>query len=410
MRRNDSSNLISRSSAPSTAGTDTSSDYPIQESTRSHSSIGYAAPGKTKTTKLANTPVNTNVAAGDADLPEEQDSKPWLDSIQTSVEPWVSRGTSMLRTLQQRIPVQKINGKKIVMATLVLFFVVIIFEAFFVAPEDRLLQPDFADQFLAWVQQNPSWGLGAIMLVIAAAVVTMVPIGTPLTLGCGYIYRGVYGWKLGLVVATVVSMLGSCLGAVVCFLLGRYLMRETVQNWVRKYPLFDAINVAAKEQGLKIMAMLYLTPVIPLGLVSYMCGTTSMNIYAFAAAKVFSLPLYLIYTFIGASAHSFLKRGQDNANAEQAPLDISEQAKQLEENESLIISGILLSVVMMTLLTRHIRKELMKILEQQKKDKPGDDNSDENVATGGDDGAVDDLGVEMGLTARRRGAKAEMND
>lgn len=143
--------------------------------------------------------------------------------------------------MQSRIP--KLDGKKVVMSCMALFFLVIMYESFFVESEDRLIQPDFADKFLVWVEMNPGWGLGAISIVIAAAVVTLVPIGTPLTLGCGYIYRGVYGWKLGLFVATVVSMAGSCLGAVICFLLGRYLMRETVQHWVRKYPLFDAINV-----------------------------------------------------------------------------------------------------------------------------------------------------------------------
>ena len=148
-----------------------------------------------------------------------------------------------LPMVSSNVKIPKIDGKKLVLILLGFFLGMIIWESFFVEPDKRMIQPDFADKFLLWVEKNPGWGLGAISIVIAAAVVTLVPIGTPLTLGCGYIYRGVYGWKLGLFVATVVSMLGSCLGAVICFLLGRYLMRETVQQWVRKYPLFDAINV-----------------------------------------------------------------------------------------------------------------------------------------------------------------------
>jgi len=123
------------------------------------------------------------------------------------------------------------------------FFIMILWESFLVEPENRLLQPDFSDKFLTWVQQNPALGLGAILIVIAGAVVSLIPIGTPLTLACGYIYRGVYGWKLGLFVSTVVSMAGSALGAVICFLLGRYLIKDTVKRWVRNYPLFDAIDV-----------------------------------------------------------------------------------------------------------------------------------------------------------------------
>lgn len=83
-----------------------------------------------------------------------------------------------------------------------------------------------------------------------------------------------------------------------------------------------------------------------------------MNLSAFAAAKIFSLPLYLIYTFIGASAHSFIKKGGGGGDAGAVSIDAT---KNLEENEYLIFSGILLSIVMMTLITRHIRKELMKV-------------------------------------------------
>jgi membrane protein YqaA with SNARE-associated domain len=127
-----------------------------------------------------------------------------------------------------------------------------------VEPDDRLIKPDFSDKFLTWVQSNPGWGLGAILIVIAAAVVSLVPIGTPLTLGCGYIYRGVYGWKLGLLVSTVVSMAGSTLGAVTCFLLGRYLMRDTVKRWVRNYPMFDAIDVGKIYQFIRCLRTSYM--------------------------------------------------------------------------------------------------------------------------------------------------------
>lgn len=110
------------------------------------------------------------------------------------------------------------------------------------------------------------------------------------------------------------------------------------------------------------MAMLYLTPVLPLGLVSYMCGTTSIALFDFAAAKIASLPLYLIYTFIGASAHSFIKRGGDNNDSNAGiGASVADEAKKLEENQYLLMSGLILSIAMMTLITRYIRKELMKV-------------------------------------------------
>ncbi|CAJ1946886.1 unnamed protein product [Cylindrotheca closterium] len=293
----------------------------------------------------------------------------------------------------------KLSARKVVAVTLVFLVSIVVFESFFVNPEDRLIQPDFSDRFLQWVQSHPRLGLWAISIVIAAGVATMVPVGTPLTIGCGYIYRGLYGWKLGMFVATAVSMTGSLLGAVSCFLIGRYLMRDTVQKWVRKYPLFDAIDVAASNEGFKIMSMLYLTPVLPLGLVSYMCGTTSMRLASFATAKIASLPLYLLYTFIGASAHSFMKHGAPEGNNVASAL---EGTKQIEENQGILLAGLALSTVMMTLITRHIRKELMQILETQKRDKNEKDveNGEKLAET-----SAEESGVETGLTARRRAVK-----
>uniref|UniRef100_A0A7S3P7C2 VTT domain-containing protein n=1 Tax=Amphora coffeiformis TaxID=265554 RepID=A0A7S3P7C2_9STRA len=272
------------------------------------------------------------------------------------------------------------NGKKVVSGIMFAVIGLIIWDAVFTDPANRVLKPDFADTFLRWVQSNPTQGIFAFLVVIATAVVFMIPIGTPLTLGCGYIYKAAYGWTWGLTLATIVSMAGSALGAVACFLLGRYLMREQVRLWIRKYPLFDAIDIAAAEHGLRIMAMLYLTPILPLGPVSYMCGTTSMALRSFVLAKVASLPLMLLYCFIGASTGSLLSADPNAA---------SEEVQSIEKNQTLIISGILLSFLMIGGITHFIKKELDRILERQKKE-PKD----------ADAVASEEAALEMGMTPK----------
>jgi uncharacterized membrane protein YdjX (TVP38/TMEM64 family) len=111
---------------------------------------------------------------------------------------------------------------------------------------------------------------------------------------------------------------------------------------------------AAAEHGLRIMAMLYLTPILPLGPVSYMCGTTSMALSSFITAKIASLPLMLLYAFIGASAGALVgKSSKDGANGD--------ELKDIEGNRFLIVSGILMSFVMIACITHHIKKELNKV-------------------------------------------------
>lgn len=139
--------------------------------------------------------------------------------------------------------IPKVTGKKIVSGIMFTMIGVVIVDALFTKPENRLLKPEASLKVLKWVQGHPAKGVLLLVFLLALAVILMIPLGTPLTLGCGYIYKGAYGWRLGMVIATIVSMGGSALGAVVCFLLGRYLMRDQVRKWIRKYPLFDAIDI-----------------------------------------------------------------------------------------------------------------------------------------------------------------------
>lgn len=92
------------------------------------------------------------------------------------------------------------------------------------------------------------------------------------------------------------------------------------------------------------MAMLYLTPILPLGPVSYMCGSTSMALSSFVIAKIASLPLMLLYVFVGASAGTLIA-----------------DTKALENDSIFIVGGIILSLVMITGISHYIRKELMEV-------------------------------------------------
>jgi hypothetical protein len=167
-----------------------------------------------------------------------------------------SHGTNQLDVSSDKMPQEeeqqlehplpwssKVSGKQIVVSVLLLCIALLIGDAMFAAPENRLLKPDFADTFLMWVQSHPSKGALGLVVVIAFALVFMLPLGTPLALGCGYIYKRAYGWEWGLTIATSVSMVGSGVGAAICFLLGRYLMRDQVRTWIRNYPLFVAIDI-----------------------------------------------------------------------------------------------------------------------------------------------------------------------
>jgi hypothetical protein len=173
---------------------------------------------------------------------EELESPLLSDNSDGNKAKMKQQATSEVSSSKSSSSCPSIDGKKVVGFLIIATIGLLLWDTLVRPPEDRFLKPDAAKEFLEWVEANPYWGIGAFLVVIAGCVVLLLPIGTPLTLGCGYIYKGVYGWYMGVAVATAVSMAGSALGAISCFLLGRYMMRDRVRKWIRDYPIFNAID------------------------------------------------------------------------------------------------------------------------------------------------------------------------
>lgn len=75
-----------------------------------------------------------------------------------------------------------------------------------------------------------------------------------------------------------------------------------------------------------------------------------MSLSSFVLAKIASLPLMLLYAFIGASTGTLLGHGHTR-----------QEMKKIEENRYLIVAGILLSLIMITGITHYIKKELNQV-------------------------------------------------
>lgn len=266
--------------------------------------------------------------------------------------------------------------KRIIMIFMAIMILIIIHDTKHSSPEKRLFGAHRIEKFLLWVKENPGNGAAAFVLVYGICVVLLLP-GTPLTLGGGYVYKVTYGLAGGVTISTLLSLAGSLIGSCTCFILGRYIMRERVRKWGRKYPLFDSIDIAVSDNGFKIMCLLYLTPILPLGPVAYMCGTTSMPLFSFAAAKIGAAPLTLLYAFIGASTDTFFgssstEGGGDDVGSEgDTTKGAIHQKMGMDEetHKKMVLFGLVLSILSMSLVSHVVKKELYKIFDKQKKDK-----------------------------------------
>lgn len=94
--------------------------------------------------------------------------------------------------------------------------------------------------------------------LFGAAVVLLVP-GMLLSIGSGAAF--------GLVSGSTVAWLGTVLGQVGAFLLGRYLLRDVVVAYLEKrVPHFKSVDASISVDGWRLVLLLRLSPVLPYNL------------------------------------------------------------------------------------------------------------------------------------------------
>jgi len=146
-------------------------------------------------------------------------------------------------------------------------------------------------------------GLGWIGPVVFGAfyalwTVMMLP-GSLLTLAAGVIFPQLYQ-------AFVSVSVGSTIGACLAFLLGKSFLRNWVEEKIKDYPIFTAIDGAIAKRGLIMVLLLRLSPVIPFNILNYGLSVTGISFLGyFFGSWVGMAPGTFLYIYIAwAAAHA----------------------------------------------------------------------------------------------------------
>lgn len=143
----------------------------------------------------------------------------------------------------------------------------------------------------AQVESLGIWGPAAFVVIYVMAAILFVP-GSALTLAAGAVF--------GLMAGTLVVSLASTTAAAFAFLIGRHLARDTVHQWASRNPRFGAFDRAIGAQGLKIIALLRLSPAVPFSLGNYLFGTTSIRFWPYVVTSWLAmLPGTFMYVYLG---------------------------------------------------------------------------------------------------------------
>lgn len=171
------------------------------------------------------------------------------------------------------------------------------------AAGDRI--PAFAD----WVGSLGVWGPLVFIAGYALAVAAFVP-GSILTVAAGAVF--------GLGEGTLYVITGATLGATLAFWVARHLARDTVQRWVAANPRVATIDRAVEAQGLKIVVLLRLSPVVPFNLLNYALGLTRVRTLHYVLACAAMLPGTLLYVYLGFLAGDVAAAAAAQGEAERA--------------------------------------------------------------------------------------------
>lgn len=109
-------------------------------------------------------------------------------------------------------------------------------------------------------------------LMYTIAEVLAIP-AVPLTASAGYLF--------GVGTGTLVVLISASIAASISFVIGRTLLRTTVENMMQNYPQFAKMDKAIGKEGFKLMVLLRLSPLFPFALSNYLYGATSINFPAF---------------------------------------------------------------------------------------------------------------------------------
>ncbi len=149
-----------------------------------------------------------------------------------------------------------------------------------------------------WVATLGPFGVVIFALFYALATVLFVP-GSMLTIAAGLIF--------GVGVGMLAAWSGAVLGSSLAFLVGRFVLRSTVEAKMAGNERFRAIDEAIGREGWKIVGLLRLSPLIPFNFSNYFYGVTKVGFWPYVLVSAGGMfPGTLLYVYLGAAGKAGL--------------------------------------------------------------------------------------------------------
>lgn len=149
---------------------------------------------------------------------------------------------------------------------------------------------------LDWIYGLGASGGALYILLYILITVLLVP-GSILTIGSGAVFGVLWG--------TILTSVGSTIGAGAAFLIGRFFLRDWVAHKAHEYPRFQAVDDAIGREGGKIIFLLRMSPLMPFNLSNYLYSLSKVSFRSYLLASwIGMLPGTLMYVYFGSLIES----------------------------------------------------------------------------------------------------------
>lgn len=261
--------------------------------------------------------------------------------------------------------------KRAMLALLVTVVVLVVIDAF-----TGKLVGTATEDFLLWLRDT---GVGGVLLFIGVYIVFTVAFipGSLLTIGAGFAFTQAFNQGTGVLVGSLAVFVGATTGSICAFLIGRYLLHDTVKRWAHRFPVLFAIDKVLEGKGLRLVVLLRLSPVIPFNAFNYAMGVTSVTFRDFLLGHFGMIPGTVAFVYLG----SLLSDVRDMSSDEE--VEESEDAPAVRW--TIFGVGLAATIAVVVFVSVYARKQLSAALESGRTDKAarsalsGKDSSDDDV-------------------------------
>jgi uncharacterized membrane protein YdjX (TVP38/TMEM64 family) len=144
--------------------------------------------------------------------------------------------------------------------------------------------------YLTWFSSNALYGMIIFILLYVVFGIIALPASFH-----KYLAGVIYGFGPGILVAYI----GSMLGAIAPFLLGKKWMNPYARKALSKYPTLDGLEQEIVDKGTNVVALTRINLVIPYGVLNYAYGATEVKFRDYLIGNLGMIVPSIMYAWWG---------------------------------------------------------------------------------------------------------------